>query len=84
MPYGPFGFLATRGLSLFSNQNTKLGFVGIIRGHIGMRLDRIGPWQSLELPYGPFGFFATRGLSLSIKANLHKWPFRLSKGVIFE
>ena len=40
------------GFGLLSNQNTKLASVGILRGHIGMRLDRIGPWQSLELHSG--------------------------------
>ena len=35
--------------------------LGIIRGHIGMKLGRIGPWPKMEVPYGPFGFLATRG-----------------------
>ena len=39
-----FGILATRGLNLFSNLNAKLAVLGIIRGHIGMKLGRIGPW----------------------------------------
>ena len=44
LPYGPFGFWATRGPSLFSNWNAKVAHWGIIRGHIGMKLGRIGPW----------------------------------------
>ena len=39
-----FFYLATRGPSLFSNPNAKLAVLGIIRGHIGMKLGRIGPW----------------------------------------
>ena len=38
--------------------------LGIISGHIGMKLGRIGPWPQMEVPYGPFGFLATRGPSL--------------------
>ena len=39
-----FFYLTTRGPSLFSNPNTKLAVLGIIRGHIRMKLGRIGPW----------------------------------------
>ena len=43
--------------------------LGIIRDHIGMKLDRIGPWPNLELPYGPFKFLARTGLSLFCNPN---------------
>ena len=33
-----------QGASLFSNRNDKLAVFGIIRGHIGMKLGKIGPW----------------------------------------
>ena len=33
-----------QGLSLFSNPNAKLAVLGIVRGHIGIKLGRIGPW----------------------------------------
>ena len=54
----------TRWLSLSSNLNAKLALLGIIRGHIGMKLGRIGPWPSLEVPDGLFRILATRGPSL--------------------
>ena len=53
---GFFLILTTRRLSLFSNQNAKLAVLGIIRGHIGMKLDRIGTWLYLEVLWYPFGF----------------------------
>ena len=43
-----------QGASLFSNLNTKLAVLGIIRGHIGMKLGRIGPWPLPEVPFGLF------------------------------
>ena len=64
------GILATRGPSLFSNWTNKLDVLGLIRGYIWIKLDRIGPWLSLELLYGQFGFSATRGPSKLSKPNL--------------
>ena len=46
--------LATRGPSLFGNQNAKSAVLGIIRGHIEIKLGRIGPWPWPEVPYGLF------------------------------
>ena len=43
-----------QGASLFSNLNAKLAVVGIIRGHIGMQIGRIGLWSLPEVPYGLF------------------------------
>ena len=62
IPYGPLGFLATRGPNLFSNQYTESAVLGMVTGHIGIKLERIGPWPSLEFPYGQFGFLAIREL----------------------
>ena len=61
--------MATRGLSLFTNQNAKLAVLGIISGHIGMKLGRIGPWPLPEVPFGFFLILATRGLSLFSNPN---------------
>ena len=61
--------MATRGLSLFCNLNAKLALLGIIRGHIGMKLGRIGPWPLPEVPFGFYWILATRGLSLFINLN---------------
>ena len=33
-----------QGASLFRNRNTKLAVLGIIMGHIVMKLGKIGPW----------------------------------------
>ena len=52
-----------QGASLFSNRNTKLTVLGILRGYIGMKLGKICPWPQMEVPCGPFGFLATRGPS---------------------
>ena len=54
-------FLATRGPSLSRNWTNKSDGLGIIRGHIGIKLDKIGPWPYMEVPYGSFGFLVTRG-----------------------
>ena len=53
-----------QGASLFINRNAKLAVLGIIMGHIWMKLGKIGPWPLMKVPYGPFGFLATRGPSL--------------------
>ena len=53
-----------QGAKFFPNWNNKLVILGIIRGHIRMKLDKIGPWPYLELPYAPFEFLARMGLSL--------------------
>ena len=43
-PITSFSVLATRGPNLFSNWNAIFAVMGIIRGHIAMKLCRIGPW----------------------------------------
>ena len=43
--------------------------LGIISGHVGMKLGRIGTWPQMEVPYGPFGFLATREPSLFCNQN---------------
>ena len=60
--------MATRGQS-FSNLNTKLAVLGIIWGHIGMKLGRIGPRPLVEVLFGPLEFLATRGPSLFSTMN---------------
>ena len=69
MPYGPFRFSATRGLSLFSNRNTKLAVLGVTKGHVGMKLGRIGPWPLPEVPYGLLSILANRWPSLFCNLN---------------
>ena len=65
-----FGFLATRGPSLFSKRNPKMGVLQIIRGKNGIKLGRIDPLPYQRVPCDPFGFLATRELSLYIKQIL--------------
>ena len=43
VPCDPFGFLATRGLSLFLRGNPKTNVSGVIVGLNGLKLVTIGP-----------------------------------------
>ena len=58
-----------QGASLFSNWNAELAIWGIKRGHIEMKLGKIGPWPLMEVTCGLFGFLATRGPSLFTNQN---------------
>ena len=74
VPYGQFGFFASRGLSSFLNQNAILANLGIVRAHIGFKVGRIGPWPLMEVHYDQFGCSANRGPSLFGIVTLN-WPF---------
>ena len=73
VPLDAFGFLTTRGPSLFSKPNPKMAVLRVIRGQNVMKLGRIDPWPYQRVPGDPFGFMATSGPNLFRNWNPKTW-----------
>ena len=63
-----------QGPSLRSSPNTNLAVLGITRGHIGMKLDRIGLGLTWSYPMAYLEFWPPGGRVYLVTRTLN-WPF---------